>query len=132
MKVLDSDFCVMCASFGAQLAAVFGGSSSWDLPVIGQLLLYLLRLVPHSGQEVRRGLWRRHGLLHVVVQTFPHSARETILVLHFDCSLISLCYKSLCSIVKVPGRCCHFTFNDNKSLKHLVFVRVCVRVRIRV
>lgn len=55
---------------------VVGGSSRWYLLVIGQLLLQLLRLLPHCGQEVRGRLAMGHCLFHVVIETLPHSANK--------------------------------------------------------
>lgn len=74
---------------------VVGGSSRWYLLVIGQLLLQLLRLLPHCGQQVRGGLAMGHCFFHVVVETFPHSGNkeregETKMIL-FVLGLLFLC-----------------------------------------
>lgn len=64
------------ALFGARVVVVVDGSSWRYLLMIGQLLLQLLRLLPHGRQEVGRGLARRRRLLHVVIKTLPHSGDQ--------------------------------------------------------
>lgn len=74
-EVMVLCLCVLYALSGARVVVV-GGSSWRYLLVIGQLLLQLLGLFPHSRQEVDRWLAGRHRLLHVVVETFPHSGDQ--------------------------------------------------------
>ena len=73
MEVLQR--CVLYALVGARMVVV-GGSSWRYLLVIGQLLLQLLGLLSHGGQEVGGRLAGRRRLLHVVVETLPHSGWE--------------------------------------------------------